>query len=81
MMLKYSIWRKISEVISIMGKKTRRSYRQDSVEIWKRKKMLKKVNLIAEYTPKGQIQLLEEVIQRMVEMRILEEVESNQGKF
>jgi hypothetical protein len=38
------------------------------------------VNLIAEYISKGQIQLPEEVIQRMVEMRILEEMESNQGQ-
>jgi hypothetical protein len=50
-----------------MGKKTTRSYGQDSVEIQKGKKMLKKVNFIAEYTTKGQIQLLEKVIERMVE--------------
>jgi hypothetical protein len=42
--------------------------------------MLKKVNLIAEYTPEGQIQLPEEIIQRMVEMKILKEVEINQGQ-
>jgi hypothetical protein len=40
--------------------------------------MLRKVNLIAEYTHERQIQLPEEIIQRIVEMKILEEVEINQ---
>jgi hypothetical protein len=66
------------EVLSVMGKKTKRSYRQDSTETRKGKKMLKKVNSIAEYNPEGHIQLPEEIIHRMVEMGILEEVENKQ---
>jgi hypothetical protein len=40
--------------------------------------MVKKVNLIAKYTSKGQTQLPEEVIERTVEMRLLEELKSNE---
>jgi hypothetical protein len=58
-----------------MEKKTRRISRQESADIGNGKKVLKQLRALTEYTPKGQLQLPEEVIQGILRVGIQEEVE------
>jgi hypothetical protein len=63
-----------------MGKKTRKNCRKASIEIRKGKKVLRQLNFLKEHTLEGNIQLLEEVIQSMLQMGILEEIVSEQTR-
>jgi hypothetical protein len=57
-----------------MGKKTRRNSQKASVEIRRGKKVLRQLNFLKEYTPEGNIQLPEVMIQELLQMGILEEL-------